>query len=606
MDEKRAIEGAALNADRHHESFSHPNPTSENQDSYSSAQETLSVKGEGVKDASSTPQAGPDDASTPTADDSAETHQEWIEGFQLFVVMAGITLVIFLMLLDTSIVATAVPKITNQFHSLQDVAWYGSAYTLASCALQPLTGKFYTHFKSKIVFMSFIALFELGSLICGVSTSSKMLIVGRAVSGMGTSGMINGALTIIAGAVPMHKRPDAALIGMLMGFTQLGLVIGPLVGGALTTYTTWRWCFYINLPIGGLVALLLVFTRVPEQRKKAPALEVLPTFYKTFDLVGFVLFAPAAIMFLLALEWGGNEYPWDDSRIIGLFCGAGATAIVFLGWEYYKGRDAMIPFHLITQRIAYTSYANVAAIFGLTMVIAYYLPIYFQAVKDDSALISGVNLLPQILSQLVASVISGVLIGKLGYYIPWSVSGAAIAAVGAGLLSTLTPTTSTAAWAGYQILVGIGRGCATQAPMLAVQNGIAPDDLSTGMAILTFCQTFGGSVFLAVANVIFSEGLKSQIPRYAPNVHPDVVIAAGATGFRQTVAGDDLVGVLKGYSRAVGWAFYLVAALCVVSFASGWGMGWVDLRKKKGDGDAKGSGGGKIKDEEKGEASASV
>lgn len=167
--------------------------------------------------------------------------------------------------------------------------------------------------------------------------------------------------------------------------------------------------FYINLPIGGLVAILLVFTRVPEQRKKSPALEVLPTFYKTFDLVGFVLFAPAAIMFLLALEWGGNEYAWNDSRIIGLFCGAGATAIVFLGWEYYKGRDAMIPFHLITQRVAYASYANVAVIFGLTMVIAYYLPIYFQAVKDDSALISGVNLLPQILSQLVASVISGVL-----------------------------------------------------------------------------------------------------------------------------------------------------------------------------------------------------
>lgn len=183
-------------------------------------------------------------------------------------------------------------------------------------------------------------------------------------------------------------------------------VLEPSINIHLTYFATG---FYINLPIGGLVALLLVFTRVPEQRKKPPALEVLPTFYKTFDLVGFVLFAPAAIMFLLALEWGGNEYPWNDSRIIGLFCGAGATAIVFLGWEYYKGRDAMIPFHLITQRVAYTSYANVSALFGLTMVIAYYLPIYFQAVKDDSALISGVNLLPQILSQLVASVISGVL-----------------------------------------------------------------------------------------------------------------------------------------------------------------------------------------------------
>ncbi|KAL4923695.1 major facilitator superfamily domain-containing protein [Aspergillus undulatus] len=568
--------------------------TEQNMDTSSSP--SMSLKERNAGDTSSVSKPKPDDWQT----SGEAAPEEWIGGIQLFMVVAGITLVIFLMLLDMSIIATAIPRITDQFHSLEDVAWYGSAYTLASCALQPLTGKFYTFFKSKWVFLSFFAVFELGSVICGVATSSMMLIIGRAVAGMGSSGMINGALTILAGAVPMHKRP--ALIGMMMGFAQLGLVLGPLIGGAFTTKTTWRWCFYINLPIGGLVAILLLFTRVPEQRKKGRALDVIPTLHKTLDLVGFVLFAPAAIMFLLALEYGGNEYPWNDSRIIGLFVGAGATAIVFLGWEYYKGKEAMIPFHLITQRIAYSSYATVAVIFGLTMVMSYYLPIYFQSIRDESALDSGVNLLPNILAQLVSAVLSGVLIGKLGYYLPWCLGGAIFSAVGSGLLSTLSPTTSTAAWAGYQVLVGLGRGASTQAPMLAVQNGINPDDISTAMAVLTFSQTFGGSVFLAIASVIFSEGLKDQIPKFAPNVDTPALVAAGATGFRDLVSGDDLVGVVKGYAKAIDWVFYLVAALCVVQFAAAWGMGWGDVRKKSDGEKGVSSQDGKAKDEEKGQA----
>ncbi|KAL2816420.1 major facilitator superfamily domain-containing protein [Aspergillus cavernicola] len=534
-----------------------------------------STSSSSLKDAQEPPHADVEAGVSPT-------DQEWISGAPLLMVFSGVTLVVFLVLLDTSIVATAVPRITNQFHSLEDVAWYGSAYTLASCALQPLTGKFYTHFTTKIMFLAFFAIFELGSLICGVATSSMMLIIGRAVAGIGSSGIINGSLTIIAGSVPMHKRP--ALIGIMLGLSQLGLVLGPLIGGAFTTYTTWRWCFFINLPIGGLVSILLVFTRIPEQRKKGKAIEVLPNFFKTFDLIGFTLFAPAAIMLLLALEYGGTKYPWNDSRVIGLFCGAGATAIVFLAWEYRKGKEAMIPFHLLTPRIAYSSYLTMGAGFGLTMVSSYYLPIYFQAVRDDSALISGVNLLPNILAQLVTAVLSGVLVGKLGYYLPWAIGGSSLAAIGSGLLGTLSPTTSTAAWAGYQVLVGFGRGAATQIPMIAVQNYLSPDDMSTGMAILTFGQTFGGSVFLAIANVIFSEGLKDQIPRYAPNVAPDDVIGAGATGFRDIVSEADLEGVLKGYSNAVDWVFYLVAGICVMQFCTSWGMGWIDIRKgKKGD-----------------------
>ncbi|KAL5000008.1 major facilitator superfamily domain-containing protein [Aspergillus recurvatus] len=476
----------------------------------------------------------------PEAQVQASAPEEWISGVPLLLVNAGVTLVMFLMLLDTSIITT-------------------------------------------IVFLTFFAIFELGSVLCGVAKSSLALIIGRAVSGIGTSGLINGALTIVAGIAPIHKRP--MLLGIMMGVSQLGLVLGPLVGGAFTTYTTWRWCFYINLPIGGLVAILLIFTHIPEQRKKPPALSVLPTLHKTLDLVGFTLFAPAAIMFLLALEYGGNEYPWNSSRVIGLFVGAGATALVFLGWEYYKGKEAMIPFHLLTIRIAYTSYLATGLIFGLTMAVAYYVPIYFQAVRDDSALMSGVNLLPYILGQVVAAVLAGILIGRLGYYLPFAIIGAVLSAVGSGLFSLLSPTTPTAAWAAYQVILGLGRGASTQPTLLAVQNGVAPDDLSTAMAILTFSQTFGGSVFLAVASVIFSEGLKAQIPRYAPDVDLQQVIAAGATGFRDVVPDEDLGGVLSGYSGAIDWVFYLVAGLAVAQFVASCGIGWVDIRPKESEKD---------------------
>ncbi|RLL98909.1 hypothetical protein CFD26_104495 [Aspergillus turcosus] len=526
-----------------------------------------------------------------TIPDTGEEHPDkWIKGIPLIMLTSGVTLVIFLMLLDISILSTAIPQITNQFHSLEDIAWYSSAYTLASSALQPLTGKFYTYFTSKWVFLGFFAVFELGSLICGIATSSRMLIVGRAVAGMGSSGMVNGALTIVAGAVPMHRRP--VLVGIMMGLSQIGLVLGPLIGGALTTYTTWRWCFYINLPIGALVAALLVFTRIPEQREKGRAVEVLPTFFKTFDILGFVLFAPAAIQLLLALQYGGNQYGSNSATVIGLFCGSGAMFVIFLAWEHRMGKDAMIPFHVVRNRIVSCSCAVIMTLFGMTITVSYYLPIYFQAVRGKTALVSGVDLLPSVLCQIVMALVSGALTGIIGYYLPFTVLGAILNAVGCGLLSTLSPTTPTVEWAGYQALTGFGRGAAVQTPMIAVQNAVLPDDMSTAMAILTFCQTFGASVFFAVAEVLFSHGLRSTIPQYAPTVDPETVIAAGATGFRGIVSKASLPGVLLAYSKSLGHVFYLVAALSVVQFFFAWGMGWKNVGKPKED---------KLKREEEGE-----
>ncbi|KAI9034972.1 MDR family MFS transporter [Aspergillus affinis] len=539
-----------------------------------------------------TPEAGSTHSKS-TEDSSAAKNpadeHEWIQGIPLFMVLAGVTLVVFLMLLDVAILSTAVPEITSHFHSLDDVAWYGSAYTISSAALTPLTGKFYSHFSSKWTFLFFFGLFELGSLLCGVANSSKMLIIGRAVGGMGGSGMVNGALNIIAGAVPMQGRPP--LIGIMMGVGQLGLVLGPLIGGAFTTYSSWRWCFYVNLPIGGLVAILLVFTKMPEQVPKRPPMEVFrDNFVAKFDFLGFVLFAPAAIQLLLALQYGGHVYAWNSSRVIGLFCGSGATFIVFFLWEWREGDNAMIPLRILGRRTVWTSCILAMMFFGMTMVLAYYLPIYFQSVRGRTAIMSGVDLLPNVIAQLIAAVGSGILMGKVGYYLPWAVFGAVVTTIGNGLLTTLSPTTSTGRWIGYQILVGFGRGACMQVPMIAVQNAVTPTDVSPAMATLTFFQTFGGAIFLAIAEVIFAEGLREKIPQFAPTVNAETVIEAGATGFRDIVTGSQLGGVLLAYAKSIGEIFYMQIGLGVVALIVAFGIGWKDIRKngQKKPGEVKG------------------
>ncbi|KAF3394017.1 Efflux pump mlcE [Penicillium rolfsii] len=523
--------------------------------------------------------------------------REYITGIKLGMVVVGVTLVAFLVMLDTSIIATAIPRITTQFHSLEDLGWYGSSYQIASACLQPLAGKIYTNFRTKWVFLSFFFIFELGSLLCGIATSSKMLIVARAVAGLGSAGLMNGSLTIVSSSVPLHKSPRmlvdtmdlpcrqltmiAALLGMMMGFSQLGVVLGPVLGGAFTEYTTWRWCFYINLPVGALVALLLVFINIPDQAAKPPFKEVFSTITHKLDLTGFVLFAPAAIQLLLALEYGQNEYPWNSATVIGLFCGAGATFLLFLAWEYYQADKAMIPLAMVAKREVWSSCLVMVSIFAITLSMSFYLPVYFQAIQNRSPMISGVYVLPSIVSQIAVAVTSGALIGKMGYYLPWAVASGILTSIGGGLFSTLTPYTATGKWVGYQILAGAGRGAGFQIPIVAIQNTLPPSQISIAMSILMFIQTLSGAVFVTFADVIFSTGLRTLIPKYEPDVNAQVVIAAGATGIRDVVSEQQLPGILKAYAKSVDHVFYLVAAMGVVAFLFSFGMGWKDIRKKK-------------------------
>ncbi|RAL14434.1 MDR family MFS transporter [Aspergillus homomorphus CBS 101889] len=505
--------------------------------------------------------------------------EEWISGWKLAAVFSGITIVSFLMLLDMSIISTAIPRITSDFHSLDDVGWYGSSYQLASAALQPLAGKLYANFNSKWTFFTFFAVFELGSLLCGLASSSKMLVVARAVAGIGGAGIQTGTFTIIASSVPMRKRPS--LMGLSMGIAQVGMVIGPLLGGALTEYSTWRWCFYINLPVGGVVAALIAFIHIPEQLQKPPFLTVVRSIHRQLDLIGFVLFAPAAIQLLLALQYGGNDYPWSSPTIIGLFCGAGCTFVVFLVWEYFKGAEAMIPFDILSNSVVYCSCLNFGFLMSLIICKDYYVPIYFQAVKGASPLFSGLFRLPTMVPQLLGALFVGMLVEWQGYYLPYVLTSSMFNGISSGLMATFMPDTTTGKWVGYQILAGVGEGMGIQLPVVAVQSTLSPPEVPIAMGLLMFSSTLGASLFLSLSQTIQNTGLRELLPKYAPNVSAQDVLIAGATGFRRVVSAADLGGVLVAYSKTIDRVFYLCAGCSCACLVVAWGMGWGNIRSEK-------------------------
>ncbi|RAQ98940.1 sterol glucosyltransferase [Stemphylium lycopersici] len=448
----------------------------------------------------------------------------------------------------------AIPRITTEFHSLHDVGWYIGAYTLASATLQPLSGKLYMHFNNKAVFLLFVLLFEIGSLVCGTANSSAMFIAGRAIAGLGASGISNGAMTIISGAVPREKAPS----------------------------------FYMNLPIGGATALLLLIIQIPEITEKAPlSMTLVRTVIPQLDLVGFTLFVPASTMLLLALQLGsGDTYSWDSPTVIGLLCGACVSTIVFVFWEYKMGDKAMLPGTLLGKRIVWTScfYGSCTMICMLTA--SNWLPTYFQAVKGDDPADSGVHTLPGIFSQLLLIIATGAAVSRTGYYLPWGLAGAIVITIGNGLVSTFTASTSTAKWIGYQIVLGAGRGIAMQIAIIATQNAVLPAQYPIALACLIFFQNLGTSIAIVIANTIFSQTLTSVIPRYAPSVSPQAALDAGsgADAVRSlipAVSKNELAGVLRAYSESLRDVFYFLVGVAALAAFVSLGMGWKDVRSKK-------------------------
>jgi hypothetical protein len=430
------------------------------------------------------------------------------------------------------------------------------------------------------MFFSFLAVFELGSLLCGTAVNSQMLIVGRAIAGVGGAGISTGGMSIVASSVPLHKR--GAYIGILHSCFGIATIIGPVLGGVLTEHASWRWCFYINLPIGGVTfAFLVLFFHPPARVSDSTTLAQK---LAKLDLFGALLFIPSIIMILLALQWGGTQYVWKSATIIGLFLGGGGLIAIFMAWQGFKGDNAMIPPRLMTQRtICMACFTNFFAM-GAVLTSIYYLPEWFQVIKVVSPTKSGVMYLPLAISDILSATGAGVGVSLLGYANPFILAGTALMSIGTGLITTFKPTTSHQHWIPYQVLQGLGAGMTLSMPYVATQTILRGDDIPVGTSMVQLFQFLGGSVFLAISQALFANTLVDSLSKLSSvgigTTEIEKIMHAGSASVRKAVTDAQLPGVVSAYNDGIVSTFYVAAAAAAMAFVVALGLEWKSVKAK--------------------------
>ncbi|MCJ1399120.1 hypothetical protein MMC11_002322 [Xylographa trunciseda] len=509
--------------------------------------------------------------------DKDEDEKEYPEFRKTILIIVALYLSLFLISLDRSIIATAIPQLTDDFHSLGDIGWYGSAFAITGCAFQLIFGRIYTFYSPKYVFLGAVGLFELGSLICGVAPNSKAFILGRAIAGLGSSGIMGGTIVLTVHILPLRKRPMYQ--GFMASIFLVASVSGPLLGGVFTTDATWRWCFYINLPIGAVtIILIILFLQLPKIEKKKSL-----TFREQIDQldpIGTFCLLTGVICLLLALQWGGSTYAWNDSRIIALFILFGLLSIAFIAVQIHLQEKATVPPRILGYRSVTSSAFFAFCISASLTVISAYLPVWFQAIEGVNAVQSGIRILPLILAVLVASIFAGGLVTAIGYYTPVLIACSIIMSIGGGLLTTFTVSTPEPLWIGYQVVFGFGVGLGQQQAGLAAQTVLADKDVPTGVAIKFFGQALGSAVFVSVAQNVLSNRLIAGLAGI-PGFDAQQVVNMGATELRGIVPPQLLGVVLEAYNAALMRVFVVGLAMGCASMLGAAATEWRSVKGKK-------------------------
>ncbi|KAK8076187.1 hypothetical protein PG994_003459 [Apiospora phragmitis] len=418
---------------------------------------------------------------------------------QFWIVFLALLFATLLSALDGAIVATALPTISSDLEVGSDFVWVANVYFLTGAVLQPLFGQLSDLWGRRPIFIAILAVFTLGSGLCGGASSGRMLIAARAVQGIGAGGINMMVDLILCDLVPMRER--GKYLGILFMVIGLFTAVGPLIGGALAQSGQWRWAFYLNLPIGGVCILITFFFMKVQSRVGGSFVQKL----RRVDWVGVTILTISCIAIMYAVTYGGASRPWSDASIATPLAGGLLGLVIFALFEGTPFvSEPVTPYHLFANRTSAIAFVVtfLQSMMGLYMIYVYAL--YFQAVLGANQTLSGVYLIPTVISFPLFSAVGGVLMTKFGRYKPLHLIGFAFLTLGCGLSSLLGPGSSPAAWVFFQLFLGVGAGLSMAVLLPAVQAQLREADTALSTGTWAFVRSLGVIWAVTVPAAVFN------------------------------------------------------------------------------------------------------
>ncbi|KAJ5294024.1 hypothetical protein N7508_008845 [Penicillium antarcticum] len=504
---------------------------------------------------------------------------EYPTGAKYSLLMLTLAGALVLSSIDMNIVATAVPSITDHFHTVADVGWYSSAFRLCQCAFQFMFGKAYKLFSMKRVFLFANAVSIVGSLLCGAANTSMMLIFGRAIAGLGSAGLFSGCFVILVQSTPLRKRP--MVVGIINAVEGSATLSAPLLGGVIAQSLGWRWCFYINAPIGA-VTLLLTFYCLPETPKPNDIARM--TFKEKIlqlDLVSNLLLIPALTALFLAFSWAGTKHSWDSGLVMGPLVAFGVLSTAFIHTQKRRGDAAALPLRIMKRRSVIAGFIFIMCGNSTGNVLEYYLPTYYQVVRGYTPTKSGYMMLPIIIASTIGAVVHGVGTSIFGYYAPFMLFASVIMPIAAGLITTFKIDTTFAQLIIYTGFSGLAYGIGFSGPQNAVQTILPTEDVPLGTSIILFAQSFGPTVTIAIAQVLFVNQLSVNLNGLVPGLSGTSIENIGLTQIVASVPSVQSRDVLGAIDKSIIQTWYLVVGLACATMVGSLLIEWRSVTSRR-------------------------